>query len=152
MNMNPGTITQDCDAFLFGSRRIYRNFFKPETVEEYRMEDITNELGFDRAALICLALLLGSDYCVGIRGVGIVNATEIIATFPGYDGLKNFRDWVNAVQDNSSANDFDAVKDFKKKHEKARKKWLLEEDFPNKVREPSYIYINYDYVGLVNSY
>lgn len=31
-------------------------------VEEYRMSDVARELGFDRARLVELAMLLGSDY------------------------------------------------------------------------------------------
>lgn len=39
------------------------------------------ELCVDRDCLIAMAHLLGSDYVDGIRGVGIVNASEIVQTF-----------------------------------------------------------------------
>ncbi len=55
-------------------------------VEEYRGEDIESELGLDRMSMIYLAQLLGSDYCVGVHGVGIVNALEIISVFQGFEG------------------------------------------------------------------
>ena len=45
-------------------------------VEEYHTSDIERELGMDRLGLICLALLLGSDYTEGVAGIGIVNAVE----------------------------------------------------------------------------
>jgi 5'-3' exonuclease len=32
--------------------------------------------------LRAMALLLGSDYTVGIKNVGVVNATEIVRAFP----------------------------------------------------------------------
>ena len=31
--------------------------------------------------MILLALLLGSDYTIGVKGVGIVNGIEILSTF-----------------------------------------------------------------------
>jgi hypothetical protein len=36
-----------------------------------------------RHGLVRIAQLLGSDYTPGVHGVGIVNATEILAAFPG---------------------------------------------------------------------
>ena len=48
-------------------------------VEEYHTSDIERELGMDRLGLICLALLLGSDYTEGVAGIGIVNAVEVRA-------------------------------------------------------------------------
>jgi 5'-3' exonuclease len=47
----------------------------------YDIEDIERELSVDRDCLIAMAHLLGSDYVDGIRGVGIVNASEIVQTF-----------------------------------------------------------------------
>ena len=46
-------------------------------VEEYHTSDVERELGMDRLGLICLALLLGSDYTEGVAGIGIVNAVEV---------------------------------------------------------------------------
>ena len=50
-------------------------------MEEYHTSDIERELGMDRLGLICLALLLGSDYTEGVAGIGIVNAVEVGACF-----------------------------------------------------------------------
>ena len=46
-------------------------------MEEYHTSDVERELGMDRLGLICLALLLGSDYTEGVAGIGIVNAVEV---------------------------------------------------------------------------
>lgn len=55
-----------------------------------------------RQQLIALALLVGSDYTIGLQGVGPVTALEILSSFPcGKDdsvssiteGLQKFRDW-----------------------------------------------------------
>ena len=33
--------------------------------------------------MILCALLLGSDYTPGVKGVGVVNALEVLQVFPG---------------------------------------------------------------------
>lgn len=45
-----------------------------------------------------MALLVGSDYTVGLNGIGPVTALEILASFPStqqslLEGLEKFRDW-----------------------------------------------------------
>lgn len=45
------------------------------------MKDIERELGLNRHLLIASALLLGSDYTLGVKGVGIVNTSEILNAF-----------------------------------------------------------------------
>ena len=41
-----------------------------------------------------MGLLLGCDYFEGVRGVGIVNAIEILRAFPSVACLREFRNWV----------------------------------------------------------
>ena len=94
-----GVITDDADAFLFGARTVYRNIFsESKWVEMYKMGDVENECGMTRECMIRMALLLGSDYTVGVRGIGIVNAMEIQRAFTGERGLHDFRDWVHKIQ------------------------------------------------------
>ena len=63
-----GIITDDCDVFLFGGNLIYKNLFRMDKlVEKYSHLNITNNLGIDRNKLICLAMLLGSDYTEGVK-------------------------------------------------------------------------------------
>ena len=50
--------------------------------EAYLAADASRELGLGRAELVALALLLGGDYAAGVRGVGIVNAMEVLRAFP----------------------------------------------------------------------
>ncbi|XP_023213602.1 DNA repair protein complementing XP-G cells homolog [Centruroides sculpturatus] len=54
----------------------------------------------DRDKLIAFALLTGSDYTQGIRGVGPVTAMEILSEFPGngLESLQNFRKWWEGFQ------------------------------------------------------
>jgi DNA excision repair protein ERCC-5 len=61
--------------------------------------DIEDALELRKEDLINCALLLGSDYTDGIRGIGAVSAKEIVTHFRGVEGLKNFRDWiVNGIE------------------------------------------------------
>ena len=57
------------------------------------MSYIENEMALNRQQLILLALFLGSDYTLGIRGVGIVNAIEIVTAFDTPEALKRFKEW-----------------------------------------------------------
>lgn len=80
-------MTEDSDVFLFGGECIYKNMFdEKKFVEVYLAEDAKRELGVSRSEFVCLAYLLGSDYAEGVRGVGIVNAMEILDTFGGQRG------------------------------------------------------------------
>lgn len=77
-------ITEDSDVLLFGARKVYRNIFdRNKFVEMYDMKIIENEMGIDRHDLIKMALFMGSDYTIGVKGIAAVNAIEIINSFPG---------------------------------------------------------------------
>ena len=94
-----GVVTDDSDVWLFGGSNVYKNIFsESKYVELYRARDVASELGLNREDHICLALLLGSDYTVGVHGIGIVNATEIIRVFPGVEGLRKFKKWIDTAE------------------------------------------------------
>ena len=42
-----------------------------------------------------MALFMGSDYTIGVKGIAAVNAIEIINSFTGEDGLERFKRWVD---------------------------------------------------------
>lgn len=152
-----GIVTDDSDAFLFGGRRVYRNIFadNKKDVEEYRMDEIEHTMGLDREKCIQLALMMGSDYTEGVTGIGMVNALEVLGAFPEPDGLKKFKAWVDAVVDDDIAeaaagrdepspskrkkskvnfgiepDDSELTQKFKKSHANARRKWVLQTEFP----------------------
>ncbi len=107
LSLVDGVVTDDSDVFLFsGSLRgghntggsgdasgsgsgqpppaiIYRHMFEDQKkfVEKYHSNTLYTDLGLDRCRLIALAMLLGSDYTVGVTGIGIVNAMEIVNAF-----------------------------------------------------------------------
>jgi DNA excision repair protein ERCC-5 len=45
----------------------------------------------NRERLIIFALLLGSDYTPGVKGVGLVNAMEILKVFTTFKRLETFK-------------------------------------------------------------
>uniref|UniRef100_A0A3P9JET5 ERCC excision repair 5, endonuclease n=1 Tax=Oryzias latipes TaxID=8090 RepID=A0A3P9JET5_ORYLA len=97
-----GTITDDSDVWLFGGRHVYKNFFSQNKyVEHYQYSDLQNQLGLDRAKMINLAYLLGSDYAEGVPGVGYVTGMEILNEFPGpgLEPLKQFSQWWSQAQE-----------------------------------------------------
>lgn len=86
-----GIVTDDSDCFLFGGDKIYKNMFdQKQYVECYMQDDLSTKMGLTRKKLIELALLLGSDYTEGIKGIGPVLAMEILAEF---GDLKKFKQW-----------------------------------------------------------
>lgn len=141
-----GIVTDDSDIFPFGGTKVYKNIFHHQKfVEAFDTSDIERELGFTRADMISLALLLGSDYTPGVRGIGIVNAAEIISSFGGTpEGLKEFKAWVEDFDVHEEANrrkekrkgeeelsKMDSKDRFKHTHASVRRKWELGETFPN---------------------
>nr|CAD7455406.1 unnamed protein product [Timema tahoe] len=101
VSLTEGTITDDSDIWLFGGTKVYKNFFdQKKNVLQFKAEDIHHYFKLGRDQMVLLALLVGSDYTVGLRGVGPVTALEILAAFPPVDskdlltGLQMFRDWL----------------------------------------------------------
>ncbi|XP_037958397.1 DNA repair protein complementing XP-G cells isoform X2 [Teleopsis dalmanni] len=77
-----GTITDDSDIWLFGGRTVYKNFFdNKKHVYEFKAEEIINFYHCDRKKLVQLACLVGSDYTLGIHGIGTTLGLEILSEF-----------------------------------------------------------------------
>lgn len=94
-----GTISDDSDIFLFGSKRVYRNIFDTKMeAEEYTSDAVKRKLLLDRSSLICLAFITGSDYTDGLKGFG--GAMEILHEFSikDFEGLEQFRSWHEEAQ------------------------------------------------------
>lgn len=100
-----------------------------------------------------MSLLLGSDYDAGIRGIGIVNAIEVVNAFAMkkghadeihgdneeemiYDRLNYFRKWLDCADDETCEADKrfdeDKIQMFSLNHRSARKAWGVDKNFPNK--------------------
>lgn len=133
-----GIITDDSDCFLFGGDRIYKNLFNDKHfVECYQIEDVEYELGLGRDKFIELAILLGSDYTEGVKGVGKVMAMEILAEFKN---LENFKKWWIDYQNGQIDQSNDTV--IRKKIRKTLKNnnfFIHEGSFPNKLIYEAYL-------------
>ncbi|WFD29925.1 DNA repair protein rad2 [Malassezia sp. CBS 17886] len=141
-----GIITDDSDVFLFGGTPVYRHMFNHRrTVECYRAGDMERELGLDRARLIQLAFLLGSDYTEGLHGVGPVLAMEILALFPADDALAAFRAWWREVQVGADRERDDGQRRVRQRVKRALQDHVhLTEDWPDPGERAAYLAPNVD--------
>jgi 5'-3' exonuclease len=76
-----GVLTTDGDAFLFGARCVLKDLEASSTnlaASLVRMQQVTDHTGLDRHRLILLALMLGSDYSSGVRGLGPKKAVKLL--------------------------------------------------------------------------
>lgn len=142
-------LTEDSDAFLFGAKIVYRHLFADgKFAESYEAQSIQSELGIDRASFIKLALLLGSDYTPGVRGVGIVNSMEVLEAFPGENGLSEFKEWAMSVSladkepSEEEARDESAAarrRRFCWKHRNMKRNWEIHGSFPSQLVVDAYM-------------
>jgi len=88
------SVSQDYDSLLFGTKRLIRNLtlsrkrktsygnyieVKPEIIE---LENVLNQLGINLDQLICLGILVGTDYNPkGIPRIGQKKALEIVQKY-----------------------------------------------------------------------
>ncbi len=107
------TVSQDYDSLLFGSPRLARNIaitgkrklpgknvyveIKPEVIE---LEKNLNKLGISREQLIDIAILIGTDYNEGVKGIGIKKAYRYIKTYGNiFKALKALRVDIENVEE-----------------------------------------------------
>ncbi|KAL2154421.1 hypothetical protein VTH82DRAFT_3097 [Thermothelomyces myriococcoides] len=141
-----GIVTDDSDTFLFGGTRVYKNVFNSNKyVECYLAKDLEEELSLSREQLIALAQLLGSDYTEGLPGVGPVTALEILSEFPGRNGLTEFKNWWQDVQNRGRPKEADADSPFRRKFRRAHAtKLFLPAGFPSPAVFDAYLHPEVD--------
>lgn len=157
-----GIVTEDSDVFVFGGKTgksigrndvpknqisfhlhtaVYKNIFNEQHYAEvYTAADAEREMKLGRNAMVALAMLLGSDYTEGVKGVGIVNAMEILDTFDVThdlrDGLSSFKKWLDGFDpaDVLGVKSIEHQKSkeslFNSKHRTARTRWVATQNFP----------------------
>lgn len=132
-----GVITDDSDVFLFGASKVYKNIFQDKKyVEYYDISSIEANLGINREKMIELAMLLGSDYTTGIKGMGPVSSMEAIAEFKD---LKAFKDWYEKGQFdlNLQSTEDKLRKDLRKKL--VKNSIEFDENFPSALVREAYL-------------
>jgi 5'-3' exonuclease len=140
-----GIVTEDSDAFVFpGARHVYKNIFDElKYAEVYALADAEREMSLGHEKMVALAMLLGGDYTEGVKGVGIVNAMEILeAFFDNYtlakDGLTKFKEWLdgfdlpelNLPTQQTETMSASKIGLFHAKHKNARSRWTAPDGFP----------------------
>ncbi|OIO41445.1 flap endonuclease-1 [Candidatus Pacearchaeota archaeon CG_4_9_14_3_um_filter_31_7] len=88
------TVSQDYDSLLFGSTRLIQNLtlsrkkklptgsYVPVSIELIEFENVLNNLDLDKEQLICLGILVGTDYNPGgIKGLGQKRALEFVKKY-----------------------------------------------------------------------
>ena len=85
------TASQDFDSLLFGSPRTLRNLSmsRAEYLELIELE----KLNLKREELILIALLVGTDYNPGIRGIGPKKALKLVKEHKTIENLKKNVEW-----------------------------------------------------------
>ncbi len=88
-----GVVTEDWDALLFGCKKMLRNFSNKGKVSEVNLDAILEELELTHEQFIELCIILGTDYCSSIKGIGPVQAYNTYKKFGNINGfLKHIRD------------------------------------------------------------
>nr|WQF02802.1 MAG: putative endonuclease [Apis mellifra filamentous-like virus] len=98
------TATEDMDALTFGSNLLLRHMTLSEArkmqIQEFRLDDILEQMHFSREQFIDLCILLGCDYCDTLKGVGPKRAFAMIKVFGSIEGvLKSGKLATDAVPD-----------------------------------------------------
>lgn len=72
--------SQDYDCLLFGAKRVVRNLAVNSNLgnlEYYQLDKVLRELDITREELIDIGILIGTDFCDGLKGVGAKTALKL---------------------------------------------------------------------------
>ena len=72
--------SQDYDCLLFGAKRVVRNLAvnsNLRNLEYYQLNKVLKELNVTREELVDMGILIGTDFCDGLKGVGAKTALKL---------------------------------------------------------------------------
>ena len=72
--------SQDYDCLLFGAKRVVRNLAVSSNLgnlEFYELDKVLRELDITREELVDMGILIGTDFCEGLKGVGAKTALKL---------------------------------------------------------------------------
>lgn len=72
--------SQDYDCLLFGAKRVVRNLAVNSNLgnlEFYELRHVLHELNITREELIDMGILIGTDFCPGLKGIGAKTALKL---------------------------------------------------------------------------
>lgn len=93
------SVSQDLNALTFGAKVLLKNIVFPPIhdlpVEEFHLQQILNSLQLKQSQLIELAILLGCDYCEGIRGVGRKQVLKLVQQHQSIENVLHYESTEN---------------------------------------------------------
>jgi flap endonuclease-1 len=124
--------SQDYDCILFGSPRMLRNLASTDTrakLELIELNKILKNLKINRKQLVDLAILVGTDFNQGIKGIGAKKGLNLIREYTNvYNVLEHLK--VEIEVDPNVIRDiflkFEVIDDYKLKWKKPDEKKVLE--------------------------
>ena len=72
--------SQDYDCLLFGAKRVVRNLAVSSNLgnlEFYELDKVLRQLDITREELVDMGILIGTDFCEGLKGVGAKTALKL---------------------------------------------------------------------------
>jgi flap endonuclease-1 len=72
--------SQDYDCLLFGAKRVVRNLAVSSNLgnlEYYQLDRVLRQLNITREQLVDMGILIGTDFCEGLKGVGAKTALKL---------------------------------------------------------------------------
>lgn len=110
-------LSADYDNLTFGATLMTANIKSTESeMEVFDLDLILKKLKMKMKNFIELSILLGTDYCPGIRGIGPVAALKIIKEYGTISKFLRARE-----KDDKMLKKYVLPKDYKKKYKKAKK-------------------------------
>lgn len=103
--------SQDYDCLLFGAKRIVRNLAVSSNLgnlEYYQLDKVLKQLNVTKEQLVEMGILIGTDFCEGLKGVGAKTALKL-----AHNG--QLKEKLDELQ-SQSTHDLDEVKDIFLKH------------------------------------
>lgn len=103
--------SQDYDCLLFGAKRVVRNLAVNSNLgnlEYYQLDKVLKQLNITREELVDMGILIGTDFCDGLKGVGAKTALKL-----AHKG--QLKEKIAELQ-KESTHDLDEVRDIFLKH------------------------------------
>ena len=72
--------SQDYDCLLFGAKRVVRNLAVSSNLgnlEYYQLDRVLRQLDITREELVDMGILIGTDFCEGLKGIGAKTALKL---------------------------------------------------------------------------
>ena len=114
----------------------------------YNMKKVQDKLRLSREKLIMFAMLLGSDYTEGVKGIGLVNAMEILKAFSSFQQIHKFKDWAmrpDVLQSTEQTTSYllsqasNEEKQFFQLHKKFKNYWYIDQTFGSESVRSAYL-------------